>query len=143
MSNENDDATQLGSIGRHMSKPQQTGNPQARPAFQAPSLPAHPQEQDGDEEGTVLSVHNANHYATHTFDATMKAPCSAHTMQRPTGLQGLRFQRRSPCRRNRRTAACRRNSRCHNRSQFRQRHHANAHKPRHRSPSQRSRPDQP
>lgn len=31
MSNENDDATQLGSIGRHMSKPQQPGNPQARP----------------------------------------------------------------------------------------------------------------
>lgn len=51
MSNENDDATQLGSIGRHMSKPQQPGNPQARPAFQAPSLPTHPQEQDGDEEG--------------------------------------------------------------------------------------------
>ena len=25
MSNENDDATQLGSIGRHMSKPQQPG----------------------------------------------------------------------------------------------------------------------
>lgn len=69
MSNENDDATQLGSIGRHMSKPQQPGNPQARPAFQAPSLPTHPQEQDGDEEGTVLSTHNANHYATHTFDA--------------------------------------------------------------------------
>lgn len=69
MSNENDDATQLGSIGHHMNKPQQTGNPQARPAFQAPSLPAHPQEQSGDDEGTVLSVHNANHYATHTFDA--------------------------------------------------------------------------
>lgn len=69
MNNENDDATQLGSIGHHMNKPQQTGNPQARPAFQAPSLPAHPQEQSGDDEGTVLSVHNANHYATHTFDA--------------------------------------------------------------------------
>ena len=65
MSNENDDATQLGSIGRHMSKPQQPGNPQARPAFQAPSLPTHPQEQDGDEEGTVLSTHNATHYAAH------------------------------------------------------------------------------
>ena len=59
MSNENDDATQLGSIGRHMSKPQQPGNPQAHPAFQAPSLPTHPQEQDADEEGTVLSTHNA------------------------------------------------------------------------------------
>ena len=69
MSNENDDATQLGSIGRHMSKPQQSGNPQARPAFQAPSLPTHPQEQDGDEEGTVLSTHNATHYAANTFDA--------------------------------------------------------------------------
>ena len=69
MSNENDDATQLGSIGRHMSKPQQPGNPQARPAFQAPSLPTHPQEQDGDEEGTVLSTHNATHYAANTFDA--------------------------------------------------------------------------
>lgn len=70
MSNENDDdATQLGSIGHHMNKPQQPGNPQARPAFQAPSLPAHPQEQSGDDEGTVLSVHNANRYATNTFDA--------------------------------------------------------------------------
>lgn len=69
MSNENDDATQLGSIGHHMNNPQQPGNPQARPAFQAPSLPTHPQEQSGDDEGTVLSVHNANHYATNTFDA--------------------------------------------------------------------------
>ena len=62
MSNENDDATQLGSIGRHMSKPQQPGNPQARPAFQAPSLPTHPQEQSGDDEGTVLSAYNAMPY---------------------------------------------------------------------------------
>ena len=31
MSNENDDATQLGSIGRHMSKPQQPGNPPGTP----------------------------------------------------------------------------------------------------------------
>lgn len=69
MSNDNDNATQLGSIGHHMNKPQQPGNPQARPAFQAPSLPTHPQEQSGDDEGTVLSAHNANHYATDTFDA--------------------------------------------------------------------------
>ena len=69
MSNENDDATQLGSIGHHMNKPQQLGNPQVRPVFQAPSLPTHPQEQSGDDEGTVLSAHNANHYATNTFDA--------------------------------------------------------------------------
>ena len=69
MSNANDDATQLGSIGHHMNKPQQPGNPQARPAFQAPSLPTHPQEQSGDDEGTVLSTHNENHYATNTFDA--------------------------------------------------------------------------
>ena len=69
MSNDNDDATQLGSIRHHMNKPQQPGNPQARPAFQAPSLPTHPQEQSGDDEGTVLSAHNANHYATNTFDA--------------------------------------------------------------------------
>lgn len=59
MSNENDDATQLGSIGHHMNKPQQPGNPQARPAFQAPSLPTHPQEQSGDDEGTMLSAYNA------------------------------------------------------------------------------------
>ena len=62
MSNENDDATQLGSIGHHMNKPQQPGNPQARPAFQAPSLPTHPQEQSGDDEGTVLSAYNAMPY---------------------------------------------------------------------------------
>ena len=62
MSNENDDATQLGSIGHHMNKPQQPGNPQARPAFQAPSLPTHPQKQSGDDEGTVLSAYNAMPY---------------------------------------------------------------------------------
>lgn len=62
MSNENDDATQLGSIGHHMNKPQQPGNPQARPAFQVPSLPTHPQEQSGDDEGTVLSAYNAMPY---------------------------------------------------------------------------------
>lgn len=60
MSNENDDdATQLGSIGHHMNKPQQPGNPQMRLAFQAPSLPTHPQEQSGDDEDTVLSAYNA------------------------------------------------------------------------------------
>lgn len=59
---DNDDATQLGSIRHHMNKPQQPGNPQARPAFQAPSLPTHPQEQSGDDEGTVLSAYNAMPY---------------------------------------------------------------------------------
>lgn len=62
MSNDNDDATQLGSIRHHMNKPQQPGNPQARPAFQAPSLPTHPQKQSGDDEGTVLSAYNAMPY---------------------------------------------------------------------------------
>ena len=62
MSNDNDDATQLGSIRHHMNKPQQPGNPQARPAFQAPSLPTHPQEQSDDDEGTVLSAYNAMPY---------------------------------------------------------------------------------
>lgn len=62
MSNDNDDATQLGSIGHHMNKPQQPGNPQARPAFQVPSLPTHPQKQSGDDEGTVLSAYNAMPY---------------------------------------------------------------------------------
>lgn len=62
MSNENDDATQLGSIRHYMNKPQQPGNPQARPAFQAPSLPTHPQKQSGDDEGTVLSAYNAMPY---------------------------------------------------------------------------------
>lgn len=62
MSNDNDDATQLGSIGHHMNKPQQPGNPQARPAFQVSSLPTHPQEQSGDDEGTVLSAYNAMPY---------------------------------------------------------------------------------
>lgn len=62
MSNENDDATQLGSIRHYTNKPQQPGNPQARPAFQAPSLPTHPQKQSGDDEGTVLSAYNAMPY---------------------------------------------------------------------------------
>ena len=62
MSNENDDATQLGSIRHYMNKPQQPGNPQTRPAFQAPSLPTHPQEQSGDDEDTMLSAYNAMPY---------------------------------------------------------------------------------
>lgn len=62
MSNENDDATQLGSIRHYTNKPQQPGNPQARPAFQVPILPTHPQEQSGDDEGTVLSAYNAMPY---------------------------------------------------------------------------------
>ena len=62
MSNENDDATQLGSIRHYTNKPQQPGNPQARPAFQAPSLSTHPQKQSGDDEGTVLSAYNAMPY---------------------------------------------------------------------------------
>lgn len=117
MSNENDDATQLGSIGRHMSKPQQPGNPQARPAFQAPSLPTHPQEQDGDEEGTVLSTHNATHYAANTFDADEEARYSARITQLLPGRRGLRFQWRSPCRRNRRNPL-QHNSRYHNRNRL-------------------------
>ena len=87
MSNENDDATQLGSIGRHMSKPQQPGNPQARPAFQAPSLPTHPQEQDGDEEGTVLSTHNATTPPTRSTP-TRRALYSARITQLLYGSNG-------------------------------------------------------
>ena len=88
MSNENDDATQLGSIGHHMNNPQQPGNPQARPAFQAPSLPTHPQKQSGDDEGTVLSAYNAMPYrpAMPTVPTTqpLKAqPAQPVQMQQP------------------------------------------------------------
>ena len=88
MSNDNDDATQLGSIRHHMNKPQQPGNPQARPAFQAPSLPTHPQEQSGDDEGTVLSAYNAMPYrpAMPTVPTTqpLKAqPAQPVQMQQP------------------------------------------------------------
>lgn len=94
MNNENDDATQLGSIGHHMNKPQQPGNPQqhgnpqTRSAFQAPSLPTHPQEQSGDDEGTVLSAYNATPYrpAMPTVPTTqpMKAqPSQPVQMQQP------------------------------------------------------------
>ena len=88
MSNDNDDATQLGSIGHHMNKPQQPGNPQARPAFQAPSLPTHPQKQSGDDEGTVLSAYNAMPYrpAMPTVPTTqpLKAqPAQPVQMQQP------------------------------------------------------------
>lgn len=88
MSNDNDDATQLGSIGHHMNKPQQPGNPQARPAFQVPSLPTHPQEQSGDDEGTVLSAYNAMPYrpAMPTVPTTqpLKAqPAQPVQMQQP------------------------------------------------------------
>ena len=88
MSNDNDDATQLGSIRHHMNKPQQPGNPQARPAFQAPSLPTHPQEQSGDDEGTVLSAYNAMPYrpAMPTLPTTqpLKAqPAQPVQMQQP------------------------------------------------------------
>ena len=88
MSNENDDATQLGSIRHYTNKPQQPGNPQARPAFQAPSLPTHPQEQSGDDEGTVLSAYNAMPYrpAMPTLPTTqpLKAqPAQPVQMQQP------------------------------------------------------------
>ena len=89
MSNENDDdATQLGSIGHHMNKPQQPGNPQMRPAFQAPSLPTHPQKQSGDDEDTVLSAYNAtpSRPAMPTVPTThpMKAqPAQPVQMQQP------------------------------------------------------------
>lgn len=89
MSTENDDdATQLGSIGHHMNKPQQPGNPQMRPAFQAPSLPTHPQEQSGDDEDTVLSAYNAtpSRPAMPTVPTThpMKAqPAQPVQMQQP------------------------------------------------------------
>ena len=89
MSNENDDdATQLGSIRHYTNKPQQPGNPQARPAFQAPSLPTHPQKQSGDDEGTVLSAYNAMPYrpAMPTVPTThpMKAqPAQPVQMQQP------------------------------------------------------------
>lgn len=89
MSNENDDdATQLGSIGHHMNKPQQPGNPQMRLAFQAPSLPTHPQKRSGDDEDTVLSAYNAtpSRPAMPTVPTThpMKAqPAQPVQMQQP------------------------------------------------------------
>lgn len=59
MSNEFDDATQLGSIGHNPRVPAQPATPAQRPhtAFPAPSLPHLPQD-DEDLEGTVLSTHN-------------------------------------------------------------------------------------
>lgn len=88
MSNDNDDATQLGSIRHYTNKPQQPGNPQARPAFQVPSLPTHPQKQSGDDEGTVLSAYNAMPYrpAMPTVPTTqpLKAqPAQPVQMQQP------------------------------------------------------------
>lgn len=117
MSNENDDATQLGSIGRHMSKPQQPGNPQARPAFQAPSLPTHPQEQDGDEEGTVLSTHNATHYAANTFDADEEGTVLSTHNATPFRPARPTVPMAQPCRRNRRNPL-QHNSRYHNRNRL-------------------------
>ena len=96
MSNENDDATQLGSIGRHMSKPQQPGNPQARPAFQAPSLPTHPQEQDGDEEGTVLSTHNATPSRPTRPTVPMAQPVQAQPTQSAPTQQPLPQSQSAP-----------------------------------------------
>ena len=97
MSNENDDATQLGSIGRHMSKPQQPGNPQARPAFQAPSLPTHPQEQDGDEEARYSARITLPTTPPTRSTPTRRARYSARITQLLSGRRGLRFQWRSPC----------------------------------------------
>ena len=130
MSNENDDATQLGSIGHHMNKPQQPGNPQARPAFQVPSLPTHPQEQSGDDEGTVLSTHNENHYATNTFDADDEGTMLSAYNAMPYRLAMPTLPTTQPLKRNRHSL-CRCNNRCRNRSQFRRRH---------RRPSPRSQP---
>ena len=96
MSNENDDATQLGSIGRHMSKPQQPGNPQAHPAFQAPSLPTHPQEQDADEEGTVLSTHNATPFRPARPTVPMAQPMQAQPTQSAPTQQPLPQSQSAP-----------------------------------------------
>lgn len=96
MSNENDDVTQLGSIGRHMSKPQQPGNPQARPAFQAPSLPTHPQEQDGDEDGTVLSTHNATPSRPTRPTVPMAQPMQAQPTQSTPTQQPLPQSQSAP-----------------------------------------------
>ena len=117
MSNENDDATQLGSIGRHMSKPQQPGNPQARPAFQAPSLPTHPQEQDGDEEARYSARITLPTTPPTRSTPTRRARYSARITQLLSGRRGLRFQWRSPCRRNRRNPL-QHNSRYHNRNRL-------------------------
>ncbi len=54
MSNDFDDATQLGSIGHNPSVPSQPG--QQQPAFHTPNLPEQPQA-DEDPEGTLLSAH--------------------------------------------------------------------------------------
>ena len=99
-----------------MSKPQQPGNPQARPAFQAPSLPTHPQEQDGDEEGTVLSTHNATHYAANTFDADEEARYSAR-IRNSFQADEPTVPMAQPCRRNRRNPL-QHNSRYHNRNRL-------------------------
>ena len=54
MSNDFDDATQLGSIGHNPNVPSQPG--QQQPAFHTPNLPEQPQA-DEDPEGTLLSAH--------------------------------------------------------------------------------------
>ena len=54
MSNDFDDATQLGSIGHNPNVPNQPG--QQQPAFHTPNLPEQPQA-DEDPEGTLLSAH--------------------------------------------------------------------------------------
>lgn len=59
MSNEFDDATQLGSIGHNPRIPSKPGTPAQRQSFPAPSLPQVPQD-DEDMEGTVLSAHNTD-----------------------------------------------------------------------------------
>ena len=59
MSNEFDDATQLGSIGHNPRIPSKPGTPAQRQSFPAPSLPQVPQD-DEDMEGTVLCAHNTD-----------------------------------------------------------------------------------
>ena len=54
MSNDFDDATQLGSIDHNPNVPSQPG--QQQPAFHTPNLPEQPQA-DEDPEGTLLSAH--------------------------------------------------------------------------------------
>ena len=91
MSNDFDDATQLGSIGHNPSVPSQPG--QQQPAFHTPNLPEQPQA-DEDPEGTLLSAHGT----VPTGVAATVRPGNAEPAAVPSADSRRTFANRPPIR---------------------------------------------
>ena len=95
MSNDFDDATQLGSIGHNPNVPSQPG--QQQPAFHTPNLPEQPQA-DEDPEGTLLSAHGTTQPALpqQSAPATPNQPRFRRTFANRPPIRQSQCPRSSP-----------------------------------------------